>query len=286
MKRIFALMIALCLCAAVVPALAEADEVQPLAEGASLTVDLDGDGADETVAWTMAPGKYGDACLALNVAAANGESLQYVTDIIWNGGVYVHDMDADSLPEILMTGDVMSDDYYTWCLQYRGGKLIEVLFPDCERGDNSDGYFKQGYGLITRITDHVVQLTGSQDVLGTWMASRVVSLDFPGRFEFCDNGLWERPGDYEGDDSLWEYGALIVRAPLKYVGEHGSEDGVLNPGDKVLVYATDKRSEAHFLTPDGRSGILEISTDYDRGWGLLVDGIPEAEGFEMIPYAD
>lgn len=287
MKRLFTVLLALALLAGLIPALAEAlpADCIELAEGQAASVDLDGDGSAESVSWAMIPGEYED-CLALTVDPGD-YARTYPTEIIYGGQVFIQDMDGDGLAEILLTGDIMSDDYYTWCLQYRGGQLVEVLFPDCRRGENTDGYFPEGYGLITRLTDSYIELTGSQDVLGTWMASRRVSLANPGRFEFCDNYVWERWDYANGDEAdLWEYGALTVKSPIPYIGEHGWEDGVLNPGDKLVIYSTDKEYAAHFVTPDGITGILSISPDYERGWGLLVDGVPEEDCFEYIPYAD
>ena len=286
MKRIFILLLALCLMN--LPALAEPADIaaQTLAAGEALAIDLDGDGADETVRWEMAPGEYGEDNLTLIVAAADGAEQRYATGIIWGEEIYIVDLNGDGAQEILLSGDVMSDDYYTWCLGWDGAALYEVLFPDSDRGENGDGYFAHGYGLITRISEYgVVELTGTQDVLGTWMASRLVSLGAHDRFEFCDNFTWERAGDLS-DEDIWEHRALIVSKPIEYAGEHGCDDGVLNPGDKVYVYSTDKQSEAHFITPDDTMGILSISQNYEQGWGWLVDGIPEDECFEMIPYAD
>ena len=291
MKRLIAFLSAAILLVGLVPALAESLELPvgsiQIFENQRITTDLDGDGSDELIGWAMVSGEYEEECLTLTVEAAGG-ALTYPTDIIYLGQVYLFDLDGDGLREILITGDVASDDYYTWCLQYRGGRLTEVLFPDCDRGENTGGYFTRGYGLITYLGEYgVVELTGSQDMLGTWMASRRVTLDTTGRFEFCDNFMWERAGiSYESEADLWEYGALTVKAPTPYIGEHGWEDGILNPGDKLLIYATDKQYEAHFLTPDDVTGILSISPNYEQGWGWLVDGVPEEDCFEYVPYAD
>ena len=289
MKRTLALLTALCLVLMIPAALAEPGDIaaQTIAAGASLVIDLDGDGTEETVSWEMAPGAYSDESLNLIVSAADGATQRYATGILWGEGVYVADLNGDGTQEILLSGDVMSDDYYTWCLGWDGKALFEVLFPDSGRGDSGDGYFPQGYGLITGISDGgVVELTGSQDVLGTWMASRMVSLGAHDRFEFCDNYLWERADDGVSEEDIWAHRALIVSAPIEYAGEHGCEDGILEPGEKVYVYSTDKQSVAHFITPDDTMGILSISHNYERGWGWLVDGIPEDECFQMIPYAD
>lgn len=289
MKRIFAALLALGVLCAFAPAFAEnvalSEGCVALYENERAPIDLNGDGVAETVSWAMSPAEY-DTVLALTVAPEGGAPATYFTGILSGGRVYILDMDGDGLSEILLTGDVMSDDYYTWCLQYRDGALFEVLFPDMNRGANTDGYYTQGYGLITGISEYALELTGSQDVLGTWMASRWVRLDSPGRFEFCDNFLWERPTQALDDEVwLWENAALTVQAPVAYTGDHGWPSGTLEPGEKIVVYATDKQSEALFFTRDGVTGILSISTYSDQSWGWLVNGVREEECFGRLPYA-
>ena len=290
MKRMFVLALALCVLASCLAALAEglslpANCIAP-EENARVQLDLDGDGTAEAVSWAMLPGEY-DTYLTLTVEPVGGASTTYWTDLLY-GQVYIQDLDGDGRMEILLSGDVMSDDYYTWCLQYRDGALFEVLFPDSNRGRSGDGYFKYGYGQITGITEYgIVDLTGSQDVLGTWMATRRVSLESTGRFEFGDNGLWERAAQaYDDEAWLWEHAALTVKSPVPYIGDHGCDSGILNPGEKILVYATDKESEALFFTEDDITGILSISRNIDQGWGWLVDGVPEEDCFETLFYAD
>lgn len=290
MKRIMALLLMLCLLAGV-PALAEAVGNTPLeiAAGEVLAIDLDGDGTDENVTWAMEPGEYDDT-LTLTVAAEDGSEQRYATDILWGESVYVVDIDSDGAQEILLTGDVMSDDYCTWCLRWDGAALYELLFPDGERGENGEGYYKQGYGLVDAIGDNLLSLSGSQDVLGTWFATRTLKLTPYDRFEFNDAGLWMRSlDDYEGaDDDLWEYAALTVTQSLPYADEHhhDRQAGTLEPGDRILIYASDKKEVAYFASQDGASGALSISPNYEQGWGWLVDGIPEEECFENVPYAD
>ena len=290
MKRIIAALLVAGMLSLLAPAFAEdislPGDCIALNEDERAQVDLNGDGAAETGSWAMCPGEY-DAYLVLTVEPAGGAPASYWTDILYGGRVYIRDMDGDGLSEILLSGDVMSDDYFTWCLQFRNGALLEVLFPDSNRGENGSGYFTEGYGLITGITEDVIELTGSQDALGTWMASRRVRLDSPGRFEFCDNDMWERPARaFDDEASLWEYAALTVKSPIAYTGAHGCASGTLEPGDRIVVYATDKQSEALFFTPDDITGILSISVNDGQGWGWLVNGVPEEDCFEYIPYAD
>lgn len=258
-----------------------------LPEGVTAAADLDGDGASEKVSWAMVPEDEYESKLTLTVQPSDGDAVSYKSWIMSFGSVYILDLDGDGRLEVLLTGDAMSDDYITLCLHYADGALYEVLFPDSNRGDNSDGYYKYGYGLITGITGNLVTLEGSQDMLGTWMASRMVTLTPYERFEFCDNGLWEmKVSDPAEIDELWQYRALTVSQPIAYRGAGGSPSGTLQKGERILIYATDKQERAWFTTKDGARGVLTISADYDRGWGWLVDGKPEAECFEYVPYAD
>lgn len=284
MKRLFSALLVLSLLLASLPALSESAGPEPLARGAVLTVDLDGDGTDETVSWDLAPGEY-DLCLTLTVTGANGVSQAYPTDIIQVTAVYVCDLDGDAAQEILLTGDVMSDDYYTWCLCWADGALREVLFPDSNRGESAEGYFKYGYGEITAIDDNRITLTGSQDMLGTWFASRTLTLTPYYRFEFDDDGLWTRDLEGPEDADRWGYGALTVKTALPYTDDQG-RTGTLEPGAQLMIYATDKREIARFVTRDGVYGTFSIGPDYGQGWGWCIGGIPEADCFELVPYAD
>ena len=214
-----------------------------------------------------------------------GKALVYATDIVWKPEAFALDLDGDGAVELLLSGDVMSDDYYTACVRYDGSALYEVLFPDSNRGDSGSGYFRQGYGRVIAIEDGRLTLSGSQDVLGTWFATRQVRLSPYDRFEFDDDGLWTRDMVDLDDAELWEYAALTAKIELTYTAPDGSE-ATLPAGEKLLVIASDKQETAHFTTPDGLIGALSISPDYDRGWGWMVNGVGEADCFEYVPYAD
>lgn len=289
MKRFVVLLALLAALALSAGAMAEDDgdlSAYVLASEPPLEIDLDGDGAAERVGWAMVPGEYSDAYLTLTVLPAQGDPLVYETGITYAEAVYVVDLDGDGMQEMLMSGDVMSDDYYTYCLHYADGALYEVLFPDCGRGNNADGYFRQGYGRIAAIGENRLVLEGTQDVLGTWMASRAVALTPYERFEFADDGVWLRSGMDALDDDAWAYAALTTTAALPYEGLDGAPAGTLAPGTKLMITASDKEAFARFITPDGVAGALALAPDYEKGWGRLVDGRPEDECFERIPYAD
>ena len=275
MKRVFALLFIL-IPALLTPALAES-----VPADTPLTIDLDGDGIEETITWTMVPDEW-EQHLRLSATLRGGATAIYEAGIYAAEAVYVADLDGDGIQEILLTGDTMSDDYYTWCLHLVNGNLYEVLFPDTTRSDEaSNAYYKSGYGLVTDISGNSVTLMGSQDMLGTWMATRTMTLAPWGIFEFSDDGKWHRAGDLK-DEALWTYAALTTRREVPY----NDEKAALHAGTKIIITAMDKKDTAWFVSEDGLEGTLSVSKDYNRGFGSLVSNIPEEECFEYLPYAD
>lgn len=275
MKRVFTTALILML-ALLTPALAESIPVDT-----ALSIDLDGDGITETLSWAMIPDEW-EQHLELSVALQNGATVTFPAEVYSHEAVYITDLDGDGMQEILLTGDVMSDDYYTWCLHLVDGNLYEVLFPDTTRSDEATrAYYKSGYGLITDINENSVTLMGSQDMLGTWMATRTVTLAPWGLFEFNDDGKWYRAADLT-DEELWEYAALTTTREIPY----NDETETLPAGTQLIITAMDKKDTAWFKTVDGVEGTLSVSKDYNRGFGSLVSNIPEEECFEYLPYAD
>lgn len=282
MKKLAFLLIAVLLLS--VSAMAEGNAM--IMKDTPVSIDLDGDGSMEIVEWTMIPTDY-EPALSIRVDSADGYSVHYDTDILYGEEVYAADIDSDGKTEILITGDVMSDDYVTYCLRYEDGLLYELLFADASRGENADCYYKAGYGLITDMGGGTITLAGSQDVLGTWMARREFTLAPSGRFELYDDGIWVREVDFSNAE-IWEYGALTLKTSLDVTLLNGTNtyNSTLQPGEKIVITASDKENWAWFMNEDGIEGILSISENYETGWGYLINYIPEDELFEYIPYAD
>ena len=71
-----------------------------------------------------------------------------------------------------------------------------------------------------------------------------------------------------------------------FVEDGGQTEGEIAAGTRFVITASDKTSVAWFQTEDGREGYFSIAPDEERGWGCTVNGVPESELFEMVPYAD
>jgi len=281
MKKLLVFLLAMMMvCTA---ACAENSAVIEIHEGEKLTLDLDGDGAVEDIYYQMIGVEY-EETLQLVIDGSDGEINVFGTDILYLYHAEIVDMDGDGTQEIILSGDVGSDDYYTWCLNYDVETGIEMmLFPDAERGENTDSYFTRGYGVVMNIEGCDITLRGSQDVLGTWMCSRTFTLK-DGQFELEDGGMWIMD-DLAADETVWEYYYLnpITELPVRF--EDGSE-GILYPGEKFVPTKTDKLTVVSFLTQDGRRGTINLEENTEEGWGHKINGVADWEYFEYMPYAD
>lgn len=270
-------------------ALAEDVQLQggcELEPGVQAQMDLDDDGYMETLLWEQSEDEYGQMTDVLRVIGAEGKPTGFTFDSMYGRSMYVLDLDGDGRMEILSDGDWASDDYETTCIRYSGGAFQLIQFPNAARGKVAGDYLMTGYGYIKSFGENYMELCGSQDILGTHFGSRWVKLE-GNRFEFADDGLWQFEYDFS-DPEIWEnWGALNPLQEIPAViYENGQEvDGAIQPGEKFMVVASDKVSVVHFQTQSGRMGYFSIEPSAD-GWGCLINGIPESELFEMVPYAD
>ena len=187
--------------------------------------------------------------------------------------------------EILLSGDEWSWDFATTCLHYTtDGQLVPVYFRDAARFPGDEPYAPFGYGMVTGISsDGKITLTGSQDVLGTWMAECVFELK-DGAFHLEENAVWRRM-DSMDDPDVWEYTALTLKRELPVTLEDGSE-GSIKSGERILITATDRESYAAFVSENGAKGSFPIQRELEYGYGYEINGLFEDEWFEYIPYAD
>ena len=255
-----------------------------LENGVAIEADLDGDGAMESVTWTTAMIDEYDEEAIVAVSGASGD-VEWHSGMLHGSQAWITDIDANGLKEILVSGDEMSDDYTTFCLNYAGSMLEQLMFADVNRGENTGEYYPWGYGMVTEINGSEITLMGSQDMLGTWMAERRFSL-LDGRLEIVDDGYWIVDSDPE-DPEVWEYRSLtpVQAIPVTFVENFEMSAGELQPGERILLTRFDKIADAFFVTEDGRHGFITAEED-EENWGWIINGIHESELFEYVPYAD
>ena len=289
-KRVPALLLAAMM--AISPlALAESDEDAPEFENATrleasttTRIDLNGDGADEELRLRL-DGDPDYPQLTAVVTGTDGAVYEYTTDITYYERIYATDIDGDGKQELLLSGDMASSDYYTWCLRYDDENgLTVVQFPNTERdkGASSAAHTECGYGLLTDISDGVITLSGSQDILGTWFASRRVSYNAEeGCFDFADDGAYVI--DLSEHDWSDEYRTLCTTCELAATVDGKSV--TLAVGTKLVPYASDLESYVDVLCEDGTIARIEISANPDN-YGYLIGDMEDSACFEYMPYAD
>ena len=247
-----------------------------------VSVDLNGDGEIEEIRLQMI-GTDEEASMMLVLIGGDGGVNTFMTDVMYDCTGGAMDLNGDGSMEIYLSGDQFSDDYFTWCLRYTDEGLKIVSFPDFGRDSVTDGKSEFGYGRISDISKNALTLTGSQDVLGTWSASRTLSLN-DDHFEFSDDGLFETIIDFD-DPYLWETRCLTLTKSLNVVLEDETS-GTLEIGEKFVITKSDLQHVVYFVTQDGISGHFEIEPNEQDGWGSCIEGLAEYEYFEYLPYAD
>ena len=74
---------------------------------------------------------------------------------------------------------------------------------------------------------------------------------------------------------LTAYRAAVRKEP--------GEAFTLMPGEKIVPLASDGCKRMWFETADGKGGVLLLTRDEETMW--RIDGVPEAEYFEFLPYS-
>lgn len=291
MKKLMMILLALMLA---IPCVVYAEEPNMLAVEIPFRTDMQidvGDAGKAAVRWTtMTVDEYGDEYgVVLSLRKEDGSGIGWSMKDLFGVTVWATDIDSDGNSEILVSGDIASDDYVTYCLQYKDGKIIQLPFANTDRGSDYQGYNDYGYGMVTVFGDDTITLTGSQDVLGTYFASRTFSLQ-NGVFEIADDGLF-RFDMNTSDPEMWQYRSLKATQPVPItlfnIEDSSAYAGTLQPGERVILTASDCKTIAYFLNEDGYEGCFTLEPNTENyGWGSLIGGIPEAELFEYIPYAD
>lgn len=277
MKRILSIILALMLlCSAALAT--EFEGAVYIQRNTKTEVDLDGDGLNESVTLKM-EGVPGEEYLALYLFGADGSFHSYDLYVYWMEEAFALDINGDGIKELFVVCDFYSDDYVTYCFNYTDADgLSTLLFTGMDRFSPGEGYVEGGYGRITDMYGSTITLTGSQDVVGTWMASRNFVLT-DGRFEM-EEGMYM----LETAESDWENRPLILKQDITVTAD--GQPLPLKAGDKLLPVASDRESFVLMTTEGGRSFEFEIAFNEEFGWGWFVNGIYEEDLFEYVPYAD
>ena len=243
-------------------------------------VDLDEDGTVETVDLvTYVPAdEYPRWAITVN---KNDQEKRFETDIPYDmpHDLWVGDLNEDGAYELFFHGDMASDDYLIYGFR---SDLSSLLFEPDERAVRWEEPKESSVfaGYIDGFEDGHIVIEGVVDMLGTHWGVRNFALGEDGVIGPVST-VWTFNDEIEADRQL-----TVVKELTAYraaVRKDPGEAFALNPGERILPLASDGCERLWFETEEGKGGVLLLTPDEENMW--LIDGVPEAEYFESLPYA-
>jgi hypothetical protein len=240
-------------------------------------VDVDLDGRMELLDLRAIPGADEYSRWAI-VLTKDGEEQLFQTEIpcdmphdLWLG-----DLNEDGAYELFFHGDMASDDYLIYALH---SDLTPIPFEPDDRYANwleeQDNTIFGGY--IDGFEDDHIVIEGVVDMLGTHFGVR--------NFAIGDDGI------IGPVSSVWQFDEedrplTVIRELTAYRAAVRKEPGeafALLPGERIVPLASDGCERMWFETAEGKGGVLLLTRDEETMW--RIDGVPEAEYFEFLPYS-
>ena len=239
--------------------------------------DLDGDGQAEIVDLTTLPGTDGQPRWTVSVQKGEEVKLSQ-TDILddmpydlWAG-----DLDEDGQYELFFHGDMASDDYVIYAWRW---DLAPLRFQRDDRygwGDEDDPTVFAA--AIEGFEDGHIIVVGVVDMLGTHWGVRTLALG--------EDGIIGPVSTVWTFDEDMDRALTVKRALTAYSARARKDPGeafVLEPGTRIVPLCSDGQERMWFETDKGKGGVLLLVPDEEDMW--LIDGTPEADCFEELPYS-
>lgn len=208
--------------------------------------------------------EYGEGPVYVELDDSKVEAWEYPYG--WIEGAYVLAKE-DGRTFLLLNIDAASDDFTMLVYELTDGTVSER---------------DRAYGISFRngvVNTKSLTLQVNLDVLGTYTAFMDYEIGADGKLSQKEQWF-----PIHSDGSAWKTLTNVKEVPVMVEGEETR----LPIGSHINITATDNAGTARFHNEDtGEDG--EIS--YTRGdggedtWTIFIDGIPDYEYFEMVPYA-
>lgn len=269
----------------VADAVSESDGVVSFKPGDTLSVDLDGDGAMETITTDIVKDEYDTEMLKVIVTPASGDAKELQTDITGFGTGFVCDVDRDGIKEVFVSGDMCSNDYEIWLFRYNGNEIVSAEGYYVPESGVSDYVIASAAGCVESIDPEtgVVTVFDTVDIMGSWGCTTQFEVtNDPFAMKRTEGSIWT----FTPYDEYWQYCQLVTVKEMTYTPDGSTEKATLGLGEKLMPIDTDGETYMHFMTESGIYGTVELArcTD-DSFWGFMIDGAPETDYFEVVPYA-
>ncbi len=222
--------------------------------------DLNGDGAMETLSILENSGAPDSEMLGITV---NHNGQEYFAEV---GRGYVQDAfvayNADAKPCIVVSFDYASADYQTVVYTFDGRSLTctNTIF-----------------GFVDGVYEGVWMLRSGVYTLGTWDGYHKYALSSSFTFEPEGPDLW-----LIQNAGLRRALTAKVTIPARFFENGVLVPGEIQPGERLLPYATDEREIVYFRMEDGRTGALAIEF---REGATYINGEQDELLFDNVQYS-
>lgn len=233
--------------------------------------DLDGCGTPETVQLLRIWDQYDQQSFVLRIQKGSDvfdtgfEEPDVSYPASFNAHIWLADLDTDGYPEVYFNGNMNGDQYVlnVWSLKTGTPELIPF----------EDQIFLEA--AIISISDNSIQLESTQNVLGSYSAIRAYALR---------DGVLMPLGDaWQIVPANTSYSRLSVVKEIPVTLDDGTAS-VFEPGTVLQVTGTDGKSFVDVITEDGVTGRIEVEQPAGD-WQWYINGEPELDYFELVPYA-
>lgn len=236
--------------------------------------DIDGDGEKETL--TMDSYSPGEGItrrrLLVDGKPAVGEA-ESPSDA--PGELWIADVNWDGTAELFYSFDAGSDDYLT--IGWHGDTLEPMAFTGDSRYGADPGEWHSALEGRLLFSAYAPVVDGWIYQLGTYAAVRP--------YELREDGVMAPRAYYD-----WSYRAnrqwLTVRRYLPVTMDDVGQ-AVLTEGETIRLLGSEGGT-IRFITSGGQRGVLraEVRREEDGSFaGWFIDGLPEDDYFEFLPYA-
>ncbi len=174
---------------------------------------------------------------------------------------------TDGRSFLIFDADYASDDFVTFVYE-----LTDGILKECDR---QNGLSIQGGTINTE----ALRLQMHLDVLGTYSSFMDYTID--------ENGNLKASADWfeiSGNSNAWQELLTVRELPVWMEGEETS----LPAGSHICITATDNQGIVRFTVIDTEeSGEIHFvrGDGAEDTWTIFIDGVPDQEYFEMLPYA-
>lgn len=236
--------------------------VLPKGQAASLGLTDGDDQAEKIRFYQEFQNDYADGSVFLEL---NGTEVGVGT-FARTGDAYLLKME-DGRRFVLLDADYASSDYVTF--------VYEIVDGTLQERDRVEGLSLQKGSVNTENLKLYMHL----DVIGTYSGAMNYKIGEDGKL--VQQGEW-----FEIDDTANPWKLLVTKKGLPV----RIEDGTVNlpVGSRIYITATDNTGIALFRDEDtGAEGDIRYTRGdtEDDAWVIYIDGIPDYEYFETVPYA-